>query len=510
MQIVLVVAAVLVFSYFDPFGFLTPKKKTLKNTPVQVRSIKEIGQLITAEYYGEVIASLDEVVKVKQDSMIVEFVTITDDLHEDFLNAIVLLSKDTISKNKDEIYNHFASANPDLIEQLEFESYLYFIYEKIKNRTYKEKDLNKRLDESSKRTLIKRLYLNSRKWRDDLMTIKTDQFKSVRENSLKSKDEKKYRRSRLVIIGRGGVKAGFDFGEFDEKNFRYHPSRNTIHFIGLYPQILSATINPWFIPEERVEGFEFLIAERGARLRPEYTKLVKQRCLDKLRFQAEEKDILERAKDNAETNLKGFFSLLLAQDVKSVTFHTDQLDYTLVAVKEDSVISNEESVTIEHTMRDYFRANLNKDGFFEKMSAFVDSLTVPGLDFEIYNKKYPLHAYSTLLFHIVRNRMIDSADLVRIAERDRNQYLDTTWHSKLFVDLNLKTKLDSAKFQERLQGSIEVDLAQFFVDLENLCKDLEVEVDSAYFMDNDIKTVEFRKESLDVFKCLMRRKVNLN
>jgi len=66
LQIALVVAAVLVFSYFDPFGFLSPKKKTLKNTPIQVRSIKEIGQLITAEYYGEVIASLGEVVNVKR------------------------------------------------------------------------------------------------------------------------------------------------------------------------------------------------------------------------------------------------------------------------------------------------------------------------------------------------------------------------------------------------------------------------------------------------------------
>ena len=37
LQIALVVAGVLVFSYFDPFGLLTPKKKTLKNCWMKAR-----------------------------------------------------------------------------------------------------------------------------------------------------------------------------------------------------------------------------------------------------------------------------------------------------------------------------------------------------------------------------------------------------------------------------------------------------------------------------------------
>ena len=61
MQIVAVVAGVLTFSFFDPFGLLSPKKRTLQDTPVSVKSIKEIGELISAEYYGEVLSSLREV-----------------------------------------------------------------------------------------------------------------------------------------------------------------------------------------------------------------------------------------------------------------------------------------------------------------------------------------------------------------------------------------------------------------------------------------------------------------
>ena len=62
LQIIVVIAAVLVFSWFDPFDFLAPTKRTLKNTPIQIQSIREIGELITAEYYGEVISSLKEVI----------------------------------------------------------------------------------------------------------------------------------------------------------------------------------------------------------------------------------------------------------------------------------------------------------------------------------------------------------------------------------------------------------------------------------------------------------------
>ncbi|MEO9476783.1 MAG: hypothetical protein ABJG41_14670, partial [Cyclobacteriaceae bacterium] len=59
-QIAIVAGAVILFAFFDPFGLLSPRKLTLEDTPISVRSIKEIGKLITAEYYGEVLTSLQE------------------------------------------------------------------------------------------------------------------------------------------------------------------------------------------------------------------------------------------------------------------------------------------------------------------------------------------------------------------------------------------------------------------------------------------------------------------
>ena len=55
LQVILVVVVIVVFAFWDPFGIFIPTKLKLKDTPVDVQSIRDIGQLITAEYYGEVI-----------------------------------------------------------------------------------------------------------------------------------------------------------------------------------------------------------------------------------------------------------------------------------------------------------------------------------------------------------------------------------------------------------------------------------------------------------------------
>ena len=55
---VIVVAAILAFTFWDPFNIFNTRK--LRQTATLVTSIREIGELVTAEYYGEVIASWKE------------------------------------------------------------------------------------------------------------------------------------------------------------------------------------------------------------------------------------------------------------------------------------------------------------------------------------------------------------------------------------------------------------------------------------------------------------------
>ncbi|MEZ5103246.1 MAG: DUF4230 domain-containing protein [Draconibacterium sp.] len=493
LQIIVVVAAVLVFSWFDPLNILAPTKLKLKDTPIQVESIKEIGQLITAEYYGEVISSLKEVVGEQQFTEMQEFNYIVDDFHSEFKTTIAdfVEEEKEINNNKDKIYEEFVKFSPELTSDPLYNSYLYYINEKIKNRNYKRNELNKELSLNEKKTLIKKLYLNRGNWRDKLNETETDEFKNTKTEVIQRKAKKEYRNSRLVLIGRGWVKAGFDFGTFNERNFKYDENRKQVHFIGLKPQIISATINPWFIPEEGVEGFEFLIAERGARLKPEYTKMVKQRCLDKLQQQAMEKQILKRSQDNAETFLKSFFSLLMDDEIKGVHFHNDYLDYTLDVILADSVIRNEELLTIDSSLVYYYKTSKDKNRR-EKIAEIIDSLSTKKIS--IYGESVHFNSMSSTLFGIVRDRMIDSTDIVLMNTKKELQKLDTIWFSKIFSDKYFITSRDSLSPAEKdklnleFKEKIENDNQQFCTDFSRLMKAIEITKDSAQISTNNLST----------------------
>ena len=88
LQIALVVAAVLVFSFFDPFGMFKPSAPTLEDTPVSLKSIRSIGELISAEYYGEVIVSLQGKYLEEIDTTATAFARKANTLNEAFIAAI--------------------------------------------------------------------------------------------------------------------------------------------------------------------------------------------------------------------------------------------------------------------------------------------------------------------------------------------------------------------------------------------------------------------------------------
>ncbi len=493
LQIIFVVALVLVFSWFDPFDLLAPTKRTLKNTPVQVQSIREIGQLITAEYYGEVIASLKEVIGDQEYSEMQEFNYIVDDLHKEFKLAISDFAEENLpDKSKNGIYNSFKKAFPDLTGNSLYNTYLYYIFEKIKDRNYKRNENNKTLSIENKKTLMKRLYLNRYGWRNLLMEIETDEFKNIRKEKIERDAKKTYRHSRLVMIGRGWVKAGFDFREFTDRNFRYEKSRKRIHFIGLQPQIISATINPWFIPEEGVEGFEFLIAGRGARLKPEYTKMVKQRCLDKLQKQAMEKQILQRSQENAEGHLKEFFSLMLGEELTGVYFHTDYLDYTLDVILSDSVVRNDEVYTIDSAIA-YFNQTYTFDNKAKRISDFITSLKNASHNF--YGLDFTLNTKSSLLFSLIQDRLIDSLEALQLENGIKPGIKDSIWYMN-----DLKIKKESGRMKNNpvlntdsiLNARNNEDMKVFCTELNRFINTLPVDIAPSVLKNKkiDIKTAD--------------------
>ncbi len=99
----------------------------------------------------------------------------------------------------------------------------------------------------------------------------------------------------------------------------------------------------------------------------------------------------------------------------------------------------------------------------------------------------------------------DSADIVRIGEREMNIELDTFWQSWMFADINLDNRIDSLKKAEQFHDSIKIEIDQFFVDLKQSCKDFEMEVDSTYFYRTGVEHLKLRSDSLSIEEFLPKQ-----
>ncbi|NJN25756.1 MAG: DUF4230 domain-containing protein [Cyclobacteriaceae bacterium] len=334
LQILLVVAAVLAFSFFDPFGMLKSKKQKLENTPIVVKSIRDIGQLITSEYYGEVLNSLQQSrINQVMDDMVVHEEEYKS-LHNQYQKAVAEMIADKTDyrvsrwNKKNDLYEYFYFRFASLTENPYYQDYIEWLLTKMKPKT--EKQLLKYFYTESDMALAE---LNKLQMTSEL-SIAIRQITDARLNELSA--DRKFRKQQIVVLGRGWVKAGIDFGKFTQHNFKYDENTKTIHLIGMKPEILACTINPWFIPEKQVKGFEVILVSRKAN-EPMFMQMVKEETLKKLRNNAIEAGLLEKARENAMANLKDFFSLLIPDGVEHVILHDDFFSYFDTSMQLDSI-----------------------------------------------------------------------------------------------------------------------------------------------------------------------------
>jgi hypothetical protein len=431
-QIILVVGGVLLFAYFDPFGIFTPKR-TLKNTPIDVQSIKSIGQLITAEYYGEVVRSYAHKAVEEGEEESQAMRETIENIHDLFLLVTGGLKGSLEAKeiNKREIFDQYKELMGEWRNDVYYGQYLNFLFvTQFKKSRFTENQLDKRLNDKHEEQIVKWV-VDGRN--SGIENISLEPLYGIFGQALQKEQQKKYKKSNLIMLGRGWVKAGFDFGEFNEDNFRYDASRNRIFFIGLKPQILSATINPWFIPEKGVEGFEFLVVQRKVRRDYKVVTEVKQMCLDELIRKAFERDILLLATNNAKEALKEFFSLLLPGNVDHVIFYENELDYALDEITRNDTISGEELLLIEHmlTKSSYIGIGIEDTVEMNKQRViFKESL-----------KKYPVNFFGqdvatgwsphwSMAYEVARDGVYDQhADRIVIERYTRENCSDPIWDS---------------------------------------------------------------------------------
>lgn len=373
LDIILVVGGIIALTLFDPFGIFTNTK--LRGTANLVSSVKSIGELVTAEYYGEVIASLHEtkIYNVEPDV-----------LYDNFESCYYILKDIVVSKMLDsDEKRRFLFFKQSMVKEVEnsgeFEQlkqeynannvYTHLIvFLAVNNLGGQQKDyfneVNNKLKQDTEKQVLKSIIdeltnfiKNQEAGINDITTAEMKEFvfstpsyfneisdfhyKLNKGNELSRKNRKKD----IVFIGRGWVKAGFRFDQFDESNFYYDKELKLIRFYGLSPCILDKDINPWFIPERKIKGFELVDFYKKATF--EEAKMVKKKCKEKLLAQAEKADILTLSKENGEVALTNFFSLLLDESELTVELIDFPFEKEYQMIIADSLITVEEALSID-------------------------------------------------------------------------------------------------------------------------------------------------------------------
>ncbi|MDW3196439.1 MAG: hypothetical protein R8G66_28955 [Cytophagales bacterium] len=389
LDVAIVAAIVILVFLWNPLNLFGSGLK-LQSTANMVSKVNEIGELITAEYYGEVIAhdNLQEV-EIEQPNYFDEtgalyYLELKDSIAKYFQNEYesglsVIEDKDFRPAKEERKINKLIGN----IKSQTIKKYVDF-YKTEGTRTYEEENLWYPLFlylseyEHKQRTKAKKFIKNEKYVGRVLKEVISKEVNLIAESitgnpaydgyslqsftSTKSFKEVYYdyidrqdaiiggkKNNELALIGRGSVKAGFRFGEFNDRNFVYDESRNVIHLYGFNAEILTQDINPWFIPQKRVPGFEVLIAEKDVSF--EEMKALKSKCVKVLRERAKAAGILKAAQENGEEALKEFFNLVLDEEVQDVIFHKDELFFHEDEILKDEVISIAELRTIEATYR---------------------------------------------------------------------------------------------------------------------------------------------------------------
>jgi len=314
------------------------KKKQLliDETPVVVKEIREIGELITAEFYGEVYADLNEfyenLLQTEKDSI--------------YLNPAKYYQRYPGLKNYIEQADNFRAKELEYLKEKEnYELYLNDYFQKLE--AYRQLEIKLRKDiiaaqsNSERKKLERRLqdlqnkvvqakenYKNRKKRYNETEKKFVDQRKSFRN---------KRKKRNLVYIGRGWVKAGVNLKNLTEKEIFIDDNDSLyIHLLIPEPEIIDADINPWFIytDKKKIKGFELFIAKTGSAFAEDnFTDAeitaVKTICKERLKENAVEKGILKNAKSSAITTLENFFHLLGFDKVK-INFKSDDVEVVTV------------------------------------------------------------------------------------------------------------------------------------------------------------------------------------
>jgi hypothetical protein len=453
-QAILVVAAVLVFAFIDPFNILVNNKLTLTDTPAHVVKIREIGELITAEYYGEVITSYQTLIEVTKQEEIDSMKSQVTRMDLSFRDRVFTLLP--IEKRHEQRKQFNA-----ILEDFDSLPYFNLYLNKLKDQVKKGKVFT---------TLFRRLVIDS--GIEDLdenqgyLTSTINDAKALIEKNYRSR---KISKPQLIMVGRGKVTAGYRFGTLDKHNIRFDTVRNKnlIVLVGMNAEILSWDINPWFIPELGIKGYEIVDVNRQAN-NPDILKKVKKACKDLLMSQAMASEILKKAKINAEQNLKQFLSLVLDNPALEVRIESDELDYYSNYVLHDSLVIDPDQLSaLAKLINDRWAEN-QKDSVKLTDKPVVDSVKIASLldtlcktRLLIGKNTYLINPNTLLAYQGLHKNMGKSV-------LDTNELKDTAKLKKVADSIKLHLDMKNDKFRSLYEAALLRNKVTSVTDTSNL------------------------------------------
>lgn len=317
----------------------------LKNTVLSVQEINTIGELITAEYYGEVLSGHS--LLIHENTQVI------------FQNSLQII-RDEMDKEKNVVekeYKEKINNRKTKIKDLKKGRSVLFRKSRIKDLEDDVKRLEKRRNRKIKNLANN---INSHKYISALELLKrfTGQNKKAIITLLNSEENNsriyqiyrsrieeyisKQEKKELVYLGRGSVKIGYDMKNIDSLNIFFSESRDTMYLINFDPYITDIDINPYFYypidetentldstslkidnTEQKVDsslhGFQLIYAKNQNKFTLNEISKLKSDCKLKLRQEALQKNVFDHAHKNAEQALEALLSLLLTDKNTHIT-----------------------------------------------------------------------------------------------------------------------------------------------------------------------------------------------
>lgn len=267
------------------------KKNTkIEDTAISLKELKEIGELVTAEYYGEVVEAL---------------------------------SRDFISKDLEYLkkaYLEIRAAYEKVGRQHRWPSKRVRKFKKTKLHKTPEYKLLRKITQKKISFSGDKEFLEKIVWKNNW-----EAFHQQYQEKLERYSRKQNENVELVYLGRGWVRAGFDLTQLDSSQLEIKD--DTLFILNFDPQIFDTDINPWFIPDE-TKGFELIRSSKERKISFEQITAVKRACKDKLRKDAIDRGIHHRARESAEEAFETFLNTLEISSLDGKPFNAIVIEYT--------------------------------------------------------------------------------------------------------------------------------------------------------------------------------------